>query len=86
MQHEPNTQTVMGFAKSKPYGAFKEVILEAGYCEGRSDHWKQNKALGGGAMYDMGVYALQGARYTMGLSQSPLVLHIRRQDLKYITR
>ena len=66
MQHEPNTQTIMSYAKSKPYGEIRKVISEAGYREGQSDHWKQNKAMGGGAMYDMGVYALQGARYTMG--------------------
>ncbi|MDH3649877.1 MAG: Gfo/Idh/MocA family oxidoreductase, partial [Saprospiraceae bacterium] len=55
MQHEPNTQTVIGYAKSKPFGKIQQVMAEAGYREGRSDHWKQNKALGGGAMYDMGV-------------------------------
>ncbi len=64
MQHEPNTQTVISYATSKPFGNILEVMAEAGYREGRSDHWKQNKALGGGAMYDMGVYPLNAIRYT----------------------
>ena len=66
MQHEPNTQSVIKFSKTLPYGKIEEIIAEAGYPEGRSDHWKQNKALGGGCMYDMGVYPLNAARYTAG--------------------
>jgi len=66
MQHEPNTQTIIGYAKDQPYGAIKTIRAEAGYREGRSNHWKQNKAMGGGAMYDMGVYSLNGARYAAG--------------------
>ncbi len=66
MQHEKNTQTIMKYAKEKPYGKIEEIKAEAGYRDGRSNHWKQNKALGGGAMYDMGVYSLNGARYAAG--------------------
>jgi glucose-fructose oxidoreductase len=40
--------------------------VAAGYFDPRSDHWKQKKAMGGGAMYDMGVYPLQAARYSTG--------------------
>ena len=56
MQHEPNTQQIIKWATTKPYGNIKNITAEAGYYDSRSDHWKQNKALGGGAMYDMGVY------------------------------
>ncbi|MEM6801141.1 MAG: Gfo/Idh/MocA family oxidoreductase [Bacteroidota bacterium] len=66
MQHEPNTQTVISYATSNPYGKIKEIKAEAGYYEGRTNHWKQNKALGGGAMYDMGVYPLNAIRYASG--------------------
>jgi glucose-fructose oxidoreductase len=61
MQHEPNTQTIMGYAESKPYGQIQSLIARAGYFDGRSDHWKQKKEMGGGAMYDMGVYPLNAA-------------------------
>ena len=66
MQHEPNTQTIIRFGKEKTYGKIRKVQAEAGYYDGRTDHWKQNKALGGGAMYDMGVYPLNASRYVTG--------------------
>jgi glucose-fructose oxidoreductase len=66
MQHEPNTQTIMRYAKEKPYGQIKTVNAEAGYREGRTDHWKLKKDMGGGALYDMGVYPINGIRYAMG--------------------
>lgn len=77
MQHEPNTQTVMEYAKSKPYGAFKVVTAMAGYS-GRPSikqpsaphygkNWRLRKDLGGGALYDMGVYTVNGLRYATNL-------------------
>ena len=63
MQHEPNTQKVISFASTKPYGKIQDLKAEAGYYDGRSDHWKFKKAMGGGAMYDMGVYPLNAVRY-----------------------
>ncbi len=67
MQHEPNTRRIMKFAKDLPYGKLKDLSAAAGYREGRTDHWKQKKAMGGGAMYDMGVYPLNAARYASGM-------------------
>lgn len=65
-QHDPNTQEYMRITKEKLYGKVKMVSCGAGYFDGRTTHWKQNKALGGGVMGDMGVYALQGARLAVG--------------------
>jgi glucose-fructose oxidoreductase len=65
-QHDPNTQAFMKMAKEKTFGKIQMIACGAGYFDGRTDHWKQKKALGGGAMYDMGVYALQGARLACG--------------------
>jgi glucose-fructose oxidoreductase len=67
MQHEPNTQQIIKFRKEKTYGRVEQVIAAAGYYDSRSNHWKQKKAMGGGAMYDMGVYPLNAARYSTGL-------------------
>ena len=64
MQHEPNTQQIIQYAKTKPFGKLLNLSAEAGYREGRKDHWKQNKEMGGGAMYDMGVYPLNALRYS----------------------
>ncbi|WP_414717343.1 Gfo/Idh/MocA family protein [Telluribacter sp.] len=65
-QHDPNTQAYMKIAKEQPLGKVKLIHSSAGYNEGRTDHWKQKKEMGGGVMYDMGVYALQGARLAAG--------------------
>jgi glucose-fructose oxidoreductase len=66
MQHETNTRMIMKWAYEKPFGAIKTVTAEAGYYESRQDHWKMKKLMGGGAMYDMGVYPLNAARYACG--------------------
>ena len=68
LRHEPNTQSVIEYASTKPYGAIKEVIARAGYQGGEpaADNWRINPKMGGGAAYDMGVYPLNAARYTTG--------------------
>jgi glucose-fructose oxidoreductase len=65
-QHDPNTQAYMKLGREKVLGKVQMISCAAGYFDGRSSHWKQQKAMGGGAMYDMGVYALQGARLATG--------------------
>ena len=69
LQHEPNTQTLVQFAETKPYGAIKHVVSEAGY-DGNGfapDNWKMYTSKGGGALYDMGVYPINAARYATGM-------------------
>ena len=66
LHFEPTTQEVMRIAREKPFGNIQFVTAGAGYRESRADHWKLSKEYGGGAMMDMGVYSLQGARYSTG--------------------
>ncbi len=73
LQHEPNTQEYRRIIKNKLLGNVKKVRCEAGYVEGRTNHWKQNKAMGGGVLYDMGVYAIQGARLGTGMEPISIV-------------
>lgn len=69
MQHEPNTRRIIGFAKDTPYGAIRSLRAEAGFNAFDADdvgrNWRLDPARGGGAMYDMGVYSLNGARYAV---------------------
>jgi glucose-fructose oxidoreductase len=67
LQHEPNTQRIIQIRKDGVYGKVQHVDVAAGYRENRTTHWKQIKSLGGGVMYDMGVYPLNAARYATGL-------------------
>jgi glucose-fructose oxidoreductase len=66
MQHEPNTQEIIRFRREQTFGKIHNVTCTAGFKEWRKEHWHLNKELGGGAMYDMGVYPLNAARYVVG--------------------
>lgn len=77
MQHEPNTQRIMKWAETRPYGAIRVAEAEAGYVDSRKDHWKMKKSMGGGAMYDMGVYPLNALRYSTGME--PLSVTARHE-------
>ncbi|WP_111672365.1 Gfo/Idh/MocA family protein [Algoriphagus litoralis] len=66
-QHEPNTQAYQKIVKEGSLGKVLSLDCAAGYREGRTDHWKQKREMGGGVIYDMGVYAIQGARLGSGM-------------------
>jgi glucose-fructose oxidoreductase len=80
MQHEPNTKQIIQFRKDLPYGKILKVEAAAGYFDPRTDHWKQKKNMGGGAMYDMGVYPLNAARYSTGLE--PVAVTARKSTTR----
>jgi glucose-fructose oxidoreductase len=80
MQFEPTTQEVMRLGQERVFGAVRQISCGAGYRERRPDHWKVKKAMGGGAMMDMGVYPLQAARYVTG--EEPVSISAR----SYVTR
>ncbi len=64
LQHEPNNQKVIEYTRNKTYGEIQEVKTGAGY-NGRhgEGNWRRSAELGGGALYDMGVYPVNAARY-----------------------
>lgn len=67
MQHETNTQTIMRWAVDKPFGKILHLEAAAGFHGRNIIPWKLKKEMGGGAMYDMGVYPLNAARYATGM-------------------
>jgi glucose-fructose oxidoreductase len=72
LQHEPNTQEYRRIVNQKLLGKIQKVSCAAGYFDSRTNHWKQKKELGGGALYDMGVYPIQGTR--MGTGMEPIAV------------
>ncbi len=69
MQHEPNTQEIIRYGRQKVFGQVKFVTASAGFRAGWKswdDNWKMQREKGGGAMFDMGVYSLNAARYAVG--------------------
>lgn len=77
MQHEPNTQTVISYAKSKPFGNIQSMLAYAGYAGGGGSGWRFQKNLGGGALYDMGVYTINGIRHA--LQDEPIAVKSAKQ-------
>ena len=76
MQHEPNTRTIIDYASSRPYGAIRNIKALAGY-NGTGGGWRMNATMGGGALYDMGVYSINAIRYASG--QEPILVQSARQ-------
>jgi glucose-fructose oxidoreductase len=66
MHHEPNTQTVMAYARDKPYGPISKVHAVVGDRAEGGGGWRMERAMGGGALYDLGVYSINAIRYASG--------------------
>ncbi|MEZ4824764.1 MAG: Gfo/Idh/MocA family oxidoreductase [Bacteroidia bacterium] len=67
LHFEPHHQEVMRLGKSKPYGPINLVEASLGYHLSDPALWRLDKKKGGGgAIMDLGVYAIQGARYATG--------------------
>ncbi len=68
LQHEPNNRKIIEFGKEKTYGPIQKVKSGAGYNGSHSsDSWRRDAELGGGALYDMGVYPINGIRYATNM-------------------
>ncbi|SMO68836.1 Gfo/Idh/MocA family protein [Fodinibius sediminis] len=68
MQHEPNTRTIIRYGKEETYGSVTGVQTGAGYNGSHPEgNWRRDAELGGGALYDMGVYPINAARYATSM-------------------
>ena len=69
LHFEPYTQEIKRFVREGTYGEPQYVAADAAYrSNGNPDQWRLNHALsGGGALMNMGVYAIQAAIYGTGM-------------------
>ncbi|GAB3657782.1 Gfo/Idh/MocA family oxidoreductase [Echinicola sediminis] len=67
MQHEPNTKQFREFIRSQKYGELKMMEAVAGFYMNSEGIWRLDREMGGGAMYDMGVYPINAVRYLSGM-------------------
>ena len=74
MLHEPNTQALIQLTKDKAYGELQSAHAYAGYNGNPppADYWRGQRDMGGGALYDMGVYSINGLRY--GTQMTPVAV------------
>lgn len=87
MQHEPVTKKIISWATAKPFGEISSLSAEAGFRHGGGDgsHWKLHKELGGGAMFDMGVYPLNAMRYATKLEPISVTARFENSRPQLIT-
>ncbi len=68
MQHEPNTQKIIEWSKTKPFGELEKLRADIGWrTTNPPDTWRMDAELGGGLIYDVGVYCINALRYTSGM-------------------
>lgn len=67
LHFEPYTLEAMRVGQKQVFGKVKIVESAMGFKMGDPNQWRLKKSLaGGGAMMDVGIYAIQGARYSTG--------------------
>ena len=72
LHSEPYTKEVKRFVREKTFGEIRKITAEAAYVSrGNPNQWRLNRKLsGGGALMNMGVYAIQSVIYASG--QNPI--------------
>jgi predicted dehydrogenase len=66
-RYEPYNQTLIKLAREGELGTIKVVVSDHGFNIGDPTQWRLKREFaGGGSLMDIGVYALQAARYSTG--------------------
>ncbi|MDP9048766.1 MAG: Gfo/Idh/MocA family oxidoreductase [Bacteroidota bacterium] len=68
LHFEPHTMEVMRLGQKQIFGKVTHIDTGNGFTyKGDPNAWRLKKALaGGGGLMDMGIYSIQGTRYTLG--------------------
>jgi predicted dehydrogenase len=66
LHFEPHNQEMMRIGNQKPFGDIVKIIADNGMSD--TEGWRLDKKLaGGGPLMDVGIYCVQGCRYTTGM-------------------
>ncbi len=67
LHFEPHHQEIMRLGREQVYGRVTVIEASFSFTSRNTEAWRFSKEMaGGGALLDVGVYAIQGARYTIG--------------------
>ena len=67
LHFEPHNREAMRLGQDQVFGAVKVIESSFGFRIGNPNQWRLDKELsGGGALMDVGIYAIQAARYVTG--------------------
>ncbi|MEX6688019.1 Gfo/Idh/MocA family oxidoreductase [Danxiaibacter flavus] len=82
LHFEPYNMEMMRLGQQKVFGKIQKLDAKNGFVYGGDPNaWRLKKALaGGGGLMDMGVYCIQGVRYTTG--EEPLTVKAREEKLR----
>ncbi len=82
LHFEPHNIEVMRLGQQQILGKVTQLENANGFVYGGDPNaWRLKKALsGGGGLMDMGIYAIQGARYTLG--QEPIAVKATQEKTK----
>ena len=81
LHFEPHNLEVMRLGQKQVLGKVTQLENANGFTWGGPPTWRLNKAMaGGGGLMDMGIYAIQGARYTLG--QEPIFVKATQEKTK----
>jgi len=81
LHFEPHNIEVMRLGQQQILGKVTQLETANGFTWGGPPTWRLKKELsGGGALMDMGIYAIQGARYTLG--QEPISVKARQEKTR----
>ncbi len=79
LHFEPHNKEAARVGQKKEFGNVKIVETSMGFKIGDPTQWRLKKSLaGGGAMMDVGIYCIQGARYSTGLEPT----HVTAREYK----
>ncbi|TWU58482.1 Glucose--fructose oxidoreductase precursor [Rubripirellula tenax] len=80
---EPHHQHCIELARSEKFGELKAIEAGFGFKIGDPNQWRLKGDLaGGGAMMDVGVYALQACRYLTGEEPAEITAQETKTDMK----
>jgi predicted dehydrogenase len=67
LRYEPYNQALIKIARDQELGPLRLVLADTGFELGAKEQWRLNPALaGGGSLMDIGIYAVNAARYLTG--------------------
>ena len=74
LHYEPFNNALIKVVRDQEFGKLRVVLADAGFPIGNPTQWRLNRKMaGGGSMMDIGIYALNAARYLTG--EEPVEVH-----------
>jgi glucose-fructose oxidoreductase len=87
LRYEPHNQALIAYAKDTADGPSRIVLADAGFTIGDPKQWRLRKAMaGGGSLMDIGIYALNAARYLTGEEPAAVnaMMHSTPNDPRFV--